>query len=100
MVIMRRRHPTLRHLAYYVEHREEVLASIPCDRQYAKELFIRMLYGGGTKLWREEYGITAPLPDFVRHFEADMREAERIDTAGRPEGRYSTYLTPRKNDGP
>jgi hypothetical protein len=92
MVIMRRRHPTLRHLAYYVEHREEVLASIPCDRQYAKELFIRMLYGGGTKLWREEHGITAPLPDFVRDFEADMREAERIDTAGRPDPGKIQYL--------
>ena len=92
MVIMRRRHPTLRHLAYYVEHREEVLASIPCDRQYAKKLFIRMLCGGGTKLWREEYGTVAPLPDFVCHFEADMREAERIDTAGRPDPGKIQYL--------
>ena len=44
-----------------------------------------MLYGDGTKIWREKCGITAPLPEFVRHFEADMREAERIDTAGRPD---------------
>ena len=53
LVILHRRHPTLKHSGHYVENREAVLASIPASRQKAKELFVcstadRQLLGVGT----------------------------------------------------
>ena len=67
--IMHRRHPSLQYLAHYVEHREEVLGTIPCDRSTAKELFIRLLYGGCAATWCQESGVHyQDLPPFIAGF--------------------------------
>jgi hypothetical protein len=82
--IMHRRHPSLQHLARYVEHREEALASIPCGRAAAKELFIRLLYGGCVGTWCREFGVDRrSLPPFVSGFEADMRKIIELDGRGK-----------------
>ena len=84
MVILHRRHPTLRHLAYYVENRERVLASIPASRAQAKELFIRLLYGGSVTAWCQEHSVDpAALPELVWQFQADMAEGRRLDLQGK-----------------
>ena len=44
-----RRHPSLQALGEYVNQREQVLAQIPRQRPQAKELFIRLLYGGARR---------------------------------------------------
>ena len=85
--IMHRRHPSLQYHARYVEHREEVLATIPCDRAAAKELFIRLLYTGGIATWCRERGVDrAALPAFVEGFAADMKRIVELD--GRGKGQY------------
>ena len=80
MVILYRRHPTLQHLACYVENREQVLASTPATRAQAKQLFIRMLYGGSVTAWCQEHSVdAAALPELVWRFQADMAEGRRLD---------------------
>ena len=82
--IMHRRHPSLQHLARYVEHREEVLTSIPATRSASKELFIRLLYGGCVSTWCREFGVDRrSLPPFVDGFEADMRKIIELDGRGK-----------------
>jgi hypothetical protein len=82
LVILHRRHPTLKHLGQYVENRESVLARIPASRQKAKELFIRMLYGGSPAAWCRDHSVNVEaLPEVVWHFHNDMKEASRLDLA-------------------
>ena len=80
MVVLHRRHPSLQHLAHYVENRDQVLASIPASRAQAKELLIRLLYGGSVTAWCQEHSVDpAALPEIVWHFRADMVEGRRLD---------------------
>jgi hypothetical protein len=89
--IMHRRHPSLQHLARYVEHREEILAAIPCTRAAAKELFIRLLYGGCVDTWCREFGVDRrSLPPFVDDFEADMRKIIELDGRGKDPYKINT----------
>ena len=90
--VMHRRHPSLEHLAHYVERREEVLSSLPCHRAAAKLLFIRLLYGGTVAGWCAENGLEpARLPEFVSLFEADLRQAQKLDLASdMPQSKGST----------
>jgi hypothetical protein len=82
--IMHRRHPSLQYLAHYVEHREEVLGTIPCGRSKAKELFIRLLCGGCVATWCQESGVHyQDLPPFVAGFAADMRRIIELDGRGK-----------------
>jgi hypothetical protein len=82
--IMHRRHPSLQYLAQYVEHREEALASIPCGRAAAKELFIRLLYGGCVGTWCREFGVDRrDLPPFIFGFAADMKRVVELDGRGK-----------------
>ena len=84
---MNRRHPSLQHLARYVEHREEILAAIPRTRAAAKELFIRLLYGGCVDTWCRELEVDRrTLPAFIDGFEADMHRIIELD--GRGKGPY------------
>ena len=82
LAVLRCRRPTLDHLAYYVENRETVLADIPASRGKAKELFIRMLYGGSPTAWCADHSVSPDsLPEFVWQFILDMKEALRLDMA-------------------
>ena len=84
LAVLRRRHPTLDHLAYYVENREAVLASIPASRGEAKELFISILYGGSPTVWCADHSVSPDsLPEFVWQFKSDMKEALRLDMASK-----------------
>jgi hypothetical protein len=97
--IMNRRHPSLQHLARYVEHREEVLATIPAPRAAAKELFIRLLYGGCVSTWCREFGVGRhSLPPFVDGFEADMRRVVELDGRGKDPYRLNTEVERRAID--
>ena len=89
--IMHRRHPSLQYLAQYVEHREEALASIPANRAAAKELFIRLLYGGCVDTWCREFEVDRrTLPAFVDGFEADMHRIIELDGRGKDPYKLNT----------
>ena len=67
----------------YVRDRERVLASVPTDRDGAKLLFIRLIYGGHWDAWCREYGVAAAdLPEIVTRFRADQEEVRRLDAEG------------------
>jgi hypothetical protein len=84
-IIMSRRHPDMPHLAQYVRDREAILASIPTDRATAKELFIRLMYGGCVANWCQESNVDRhTLPPFVDGFAAEMRRINEIDGRGKP----------------
>jgi hypothetical protein len=75
-----RRHPTMAGIAAYVKEREKTLASVPTPRAAAKELFIRMLYGGKALTWCQEHGVDpASLPPIVRAFERDVAKVRAAD---------------------
>ena len=68
------------HIAHYVNHREEVLASIPAPRVFAKELFIRILYGGTAEAWCKEHSVDpSDLPPIVQGFQEDMAKVRAAD---------------------
>ena len=77
--IMSRRHPSLPALALYVNQRAQILQSIPTSRDLAKELFIRLLYGGSVEAWASDHDIADPLPPIVEHFQQDVAKARALD---------------------
>ena len=56
-LILSRRHPNLVRLREYVDRREEVMASIPAQRKDAKQLFIKMIYGGHWRSWCQKHDV-------------------------------------------
>jgi hypothetical protein len=91
--IMSRRHPGMQHLARYVQSREEILASIPAPRAAAKELFIRLLYGGCVARWCHEFQVDRhALPPFVDDFAADMRRIIELDGRGKSQHVLNTEV--------
>ncbi len=84
--IQHRRHQHLRHIREYVQRRGDVLASVPCARDDAKLLFIRLVYGGHWDAWCAETGVNKEqLPLIVKGFHADQEEAMRLDCENNPE---------------
>jgi len=84
--IQHRRHPTLSALREYVEDREAVLASVPCSRKAAKQLFIRIVYGGQYITWCAENKVNPnELPDIVARFQSDQKQVALLDAAENPE---------------
>ena len=85
-LILSRRHPSLVRLREYVDRREEVMASIPAPRKDAKQLFIKMIYGGHWRSWCQEHDVEpAKLPDIVEAFRLEMQEAREADARNHPE---------------
>ena len=81
--IQHRRYGHLHALGEYVRDRERILASVPTDRDGAKLLFIRLIYGGHWDAWCREYGVAAAdLPEIVTRFRADQEEVRRLDAEG------------------
>jgi hypothetical protein len=75
-----RRHPSMQHLGRYVHWGDEVLAAIPAPRSLAKELFIRLLYGGTAEAWCAEHGVElSSLPPFVEAFAEDVAKVREAD---------------------
>ena len=81
--IQNRRYCHLRVLGEYVQDRERVLASVPTDRDSAKLLFIRMIYGGHWEAWCLEHGVSPrELPPIVEAFRIEQEEVRRLDAEG------------------
>jgi hypothetical protein len=78
--IVAMRHPDLAAIKEYVDNRDTILAQTHSDRAIAKQLYIRLLYGGTTAAWSRANG-NAPVPKFATLFERDMAEARRRDLA-------------------
>ena len=70
------------YLTEYVENREKYLEEIieitKCDRGSAKELFIRILYGGSHKYWLKDLEIDCILPSFVKDLENEMKTISTV----------------------
>lgn len=93
VVIQSRRHPLKPVVKKYVDEREAILASLPQasgasakeSRSSAKNLFIRMLYGGKPEAWCKEHGIPLDqLPPFVQAFcdeQVEMRSKDLCENA-------------------
>jgi hypothetical protein len=79
-----KRHPDLVNLKEYVDNREKILADTHPDRRIAKQLYLRLLYGGSAGAWSKSNG-RAPIPAFAQLYEQDMTEARRRDVASVPE---------------
>jgi hypothetical protein len=90
-----KRHPSMAALASYVNNREQVLASIPARRAAAKELFIRLLYGGKPSTWCQEYGVDiSALPPIVAELQSDICKIHAADGGdpGTEQYRLSTEI--------
>eukprot|EP00397_Hematodinium_sp_SG-2012_P000287 GEMP01000287.1.p1 GENE.GEMP01000287.1~~GEMP01000287.1.p1 ORF type:complete len:2027 (-),score=434.72 GEMP01000287.1:1517-7597(-) len=79
--------PTLRQ---YITAREDLLATVTCrygvPRDAAKNLFLRLLYGGTISSWRDEFGITIGMDvPMLFSFQTDAAEATRAIVASRPD---------------
>jgi hypothetical protein len=72
------------HLRRYVTEREEclqgVMSSCGVNRDAAKELFLRLLYGGKSAAWARDNAVApiSPLPVFVLQFEAELDAAAQF----------------------
>jgi hypothetical protein len=55
----------------YVDNRDSILAKVQlaceCDKRVAKELFLRIMYGGTPRMWCNDHSLKSP-PDFVHRF--------------------------------
>ena len=102
---MAMRNPTLKSLLAYCEDRErhlaDVMAACRVDRKAAKELFIRILYGGAVGTWCRDHGVAVKTaPRFVQTYKADMDKAVAADynrhksfyPAGTPRSKVIYYL--------
>ena len=83
LAIQNQRYNHRRALGKYARDRERVLASAPTDRDSAKLLFIRMIYGGHWQAWCHEHGVSPrDLPAIVEEFRVEQDEVRRLDTEG------------------
>ena len=66
-------------LARYIDARDaglaEVAAAMHVDRDAAKQLFVRIVYGGGIEGWARDHGVDslAAMPAWVRDLAAELR---------------------------
>ena len=66
-------------LERYVKQREQILREVmdafKVSRKQAKELFLRLMYGGSTKYWMQDERIvgSASVPKFVAIFERELK---------------------------
>ena len=76
-------------LSHYVSNREdtlaEVMASCGCSRDSAKNLFIRLLYGGKYVSWTRDHGITSDPPTIVTALERDVKTITAMVCTANPE---------------
>jgi hypothetical protein len=78
------RNPTLQHLRAYCDRRDEclrlVMQACGVDRKVAKEVFLRVMYGGGVEAWCSDNGVEyASVPDFVHEYRGDVKQAIAAD---------------------
>ena len=59
-------------LKQYVNNRGFYLSKIKIQRDDAKELYIRLLFGGSIDIWRQDFNFYGKLPKFVFDFEKEM----------------------------
>jgi hypothetical protein len=82
--IVSKRHPDLVHLREYVDNRDAILVQTHSDRKIAKQLYLRLLYGGSANAWSRSHG-HAPVPPFAALYARDLNEARKRDVAAIPE---------------
>ena len=88
-----KRHPKIRVLKTYISQREDILKSIPAPNQFsekeardaAKQLFIRLIYGGTPQKWCQDFGVKADLPKFVSEFKKAQDEIRKKDMEDNPQ---------------
>jgi hypothetical protein len=111
VVVMAQRHPSAERLAEYIGDRGSKLREVMdlgVSRDKAKELFLRVMYGGSPVKWAKE-NKAAALPDFVWAFFHELKGLRSLDVAanpdlyeqmqrvsGRPDRRLVTYLNMRE----
>lgn len=59
-------------LQYYVNNRDTCLRNVMdifgCNRDLAKTLFIRVMYGGSIEAWKKAVGTTVEIPEWINRF--------------------------------
>ncbi|CAE7351098.1 unnamed protein product, partial [Symbiodinium sp. CCMP2456] len=70
----------------YIDHRDTVLAETHAERWVAKQLYLRLLYGGSVKAWKSEHSVAQfPREDFAHRFAKEMAEGRKKDCGARKE---------------
>ncbi|CAE7326396.1 unnamed protein product, partial [Symbiodinium sp. CCMP2456] len=67
-------------LREYIDHRDAVLSETHAERWIAKQLYLRLLYGGSVKAWKAEHKIAAfAREEFAHRFAKEMSEGRKKD---------------------
>ncbi len=82
------RHPCKPVLARYVAERKEILAEVQTacgvSRGAAKELFLRLMFGGSVDTWQREHGAQGAVPEFVSRFADEQNQIRAEDAEKNP----------------
>lgn len=79
-------------LAHYVEHRDEVLAKLSESRDEAKEMVIKILYGGKTDNYHL-LPIACELQKFTRFLTEQGEHKELFEECKKEDNRYASFLS-------
>lgn len=76
-------------LERYTTFREEMLNDVirtyNVNKDIAKELFIRVGFGGNPKTWLKEIGSKIKLPSYIYEFQSEMKELAEVIEKNNPE---------------
>ena len=89
----------------YVDHRDDYLTKcmqeFECDRDAAKTLFLRIMYGGSYDCWAKDHNITKDCPEWIDQFNVCVEgiynsllshfteEIKYLNDHGKPEHEYN-----------
>lgn len=80
------------HWTYYIQHREEVLNALSESRQEAKEMIIKVMYGGKTD-HPELVEMASELNKLTKFMAAQQEHQELFDECKKEDNRYATFLS-------
>ncbi|CAE7374524.1 unnamed protein product, partial [Symbiodinium sp. CCMP2456] len=71
-------------LREYIDRRDAVLSETHAERWIAKQLYLRLLYGGSVKAWKAEHKVTQFAREgFAHKFAKEMSEGRKKDCGAR-----------------
>ena len=82
----------LPHLQDYVEHREEILTKIAENRDEAKDMVLKILYGGKTDN-HHLFPMACELQKFTRFLTEQPEHKELFDECKKEDNRYASFLS-------
>jgi hypothetical protein len=82
----------LPYLRDYVEHREEMLGKIAVDRDEAKEMVIKVLYGGKTDNYHL-LPIANELQKFTKYLSEQEEHKDLFEECKKEDNRYASFLS-------